>query len=236
MLNYLENPKIGLILRDLITFSSSRSGRSEEDFALDATGFGSSRFVRWYDHLYRKGGHDEEHTWVKTHITSGVKTNVVTACEIHGRNDAETLYLSSLLATTARHFDISQVFADKGYLSVKNYEAIASYGATGYIPFKKNSTGSRPSLVWKNAFHYYQIHREEFYQYYHMRSNVESTISMIKDMMGGHVWCTSETAMANEVFAKIVAHNIRVLAQSMYELKIAPIFLGSVPMVDEPTN
>ena len=33
--------------------------------------------------------------------------------------------------------------------------------------------------------------------------------------------------MANEVYAKVVSHNIYCLIQSMYELGIAPVFLPS---------
>lgn len=222
VLNYLETPALTPILRDLITMSSLPLRAVETDFAVDSTGFTSTRFLRWYDHKYRKGGNQREHDWVKAHAICGVKTNVITACEIHGRDAADTLYLSSLLGTTAQHFRVVEVSADMGYSSVKNHQVIADLGASGFIPFKKNATGSRPNLVWRNAFHYYHMHREQFREHYHKRSNIESTFNMLKAVLGDHVRSTTEPAMSNEVYAKVLAHNVRCLIQSMYELEIAP--------------
>jgi hypothetical protein len=57
-------------------------------FAPDSTGFRCSRFVRWYDEKYgvERSGHD----WVKAHATCGVKTNIVTAVEIAGRDAGDS--------------------------------------------------------------------------------------------------------------------------------------------------
>ena len=46
------------------------------------------------------------------------------------------------------------------------------------IPFKSNTTGGIGG-VFEKAFHYFNLHREEFMAKYHQRSNVESTFSMI---------------------------------------------------------
>jgi hypothetical protein len=46
----------------------------ELDFALDSSGFRSSRFVRWFDHKYGKPM--QEHDWVKVSLMTGVKTNI----------------------------------------------------------------------------------------------------------------------------------------------------------------
>ena len=46
--------------------------------------------------------------------------------------------------------------------------------------FRKNTKPSGKVDIWHRMFHYYQMNREEFYQHYHKRSNVESTFSMIK--------------------------------------------------------
>jgi hypothetical protein len=48
---------------------------------------------------------------------------------------------------------------------------------------------------------------------------------MLKTVLGDHVRSTTEPAMSNEVYAKVLAHNIRCLIQSMYELEIAPKLL-----------
>lgn len=50
--NYLENASLTPILRDLIVRSSLPLKAVEADFACDSSGFGVSRFFRWYDHKY----------------------------------------------------------------------------------------------------------------------------------------------------------------------------------------
>jgi hypothetical protein len=45
----------------------------------------------------------------------GVKTNVVTAIEIHGQPAADVRQLPALVATTARNFAMAEVSTDKAY-------------------------------------------------------------------------------------------------------------------------
>src|SRR5579872_558786 len=60
--------------------------------------------------------------------------------------------------------------------------------------------------------------------HYHKRSNVESTFSTIKRRFGGAVRSKSVAARTNEVLCKAIAHNLRVLVQSVFELGIEPLF------------
>src|SRR5262249_34378179 len=74
------NPAMFPVFSDLITKSSLPLRVVETDFAVDSSGFSVCKFVRWQDEKYGtvKSGRD----WVKCHVCSGVKTNVVTAAEI----------------------------------------------------------------------------------------------------------------------------------------------------------
>ena len=219
--NYLENPTLGPILTDLIVQSSLPLKSIESDFAVDSTGFTTARFVPWYDHKY--GVTRQEHDWVKVHLMCGVKTNVVTAVEIHERDASDTKILPSLVETTAKNFDIAEVSADKGYSSVNNTKVIASHGAIPFIAFKNSATGRRGGL-WKKMYHFFQFNRAEFMAHYHQRSNVESTMSMIKSKFRDHVRSKTDTAMKNEVLCKVLCHNICCLIHAMYELGISPDF------------
>jgi hypothetical protein len=73
-------------------------------------------------------------------------------------------------------------------------------------------------------FHYYNLKREEFLSHYHKRSNVESTMSMIKSKFGDAIRSKTDTAMVNEALCKIVCHNICCLIQSIHELGITAAF------------
>jgi transposase len=220
--NYLENPALTPILKQLITDSSLPLKAIEKDFAVDSSGFTTTRFTRWFDHKYRG---NKEHNWVKAHVMCGVKTHIVTTIDIQHRDASDTLQLPSLLAITAGHFNVSEVSADKAYASVSNFNAIDQFGATPYIPFKSSHTGSRGGLFQK-AFHYYHLHRDEFLEHYHKRSNIETTFDMIKAKFRDHVRSKTEIAMANEVYCKVLCHNICCLIQRIYELGITPEFIA----------
>jgi hypothetical protein len=58
----------------LITESSLPLKAVELDFAVDSSGFTTSRFESWFDHKY--GVTRRQHTWVKAHIICGVKIGV----------------------------------------------------------------------------------------------------------------------------------------------------------------
>ena len=85
------------------------------------------------------------------------------------------------------------------------------------------SVASRPG-VWNNAFHFFNLHRDEFAARYHRRSNIESTFSMIKRKFGDSVKAKNDLAMKNEVLAKFVCHNLCCLIQSTQEFGIDPSF------------
>ena len=70
----------------------------------------------------------------------------------------------------------------------------------------------------------------------HHRSNVESTMWMIKSKFGAFVRTKSDVAQFNEVLGKVLCHNIVVLVGSAYELGIEPQFqslLSGPKLLDE---
>ena len=231
VLSALERADMTAILRDLIIESSLPLKAVECDFAVDSSGFTTSSFQSWFNHRY---GHEQpvrQHTWVKAHIMCGVKTNVVTAIEIHGQHAADVRQLPALVETTAHHFALAEVSADKAYGSIKNTETIASLGATPFLAFKARATGGGReaatgyvSSAWQKAFGYFTYRRDEFLAHYHKRSNVESTFSMIKRKFGDSLRSKTETAQVNETLAKVLCHNLVVLIHEMHELHIDPAF------------
>lgn len=228
--NYLEKPSLAPILKTLIEESAAPLKAVERDFAVDSSGFSTCHYVRWYDEKY--GRTRREHQWVKAHLMIGVKTNVVTSVEVTGPDAHDSPYLPTLLDTTTKRFQVSEMSADKGYIGKANLEAITKAGATPYIPFKSNATGEGPEL-WRKLWHFYQFNRTEFLESYHKRSNVESAFSMIKAKFGAAVRSKTQVAQMNEVLCKVLCHNLCVLVQSIYELKIAPTFWAELPVAQE---
>lgn len=153
----------------------------ETEFAVDSSGFCTSRFVRWFDVKY--GRTIQEREWVKVHLAIGIKTNVVTAVEILDKNAADSPQFGPLLTQTAKNFTVKEVSADSAYCSLVNMESVAAVGGTPYIAFKENTTGGVGGLFAK-MFHYFNFNKDDFLKHYHKRSNVESTVSMMKAKFG----------------------------------------------------
>ena len=218
---FMENPEFTPILKELIAKSAAPLKAVETDFAVDSSGFGSSKFEKWFDQKY--GVTRSKCVWVKAHIACGVKTNIVTAIRILDKDAADSPQFAPLVTETAKTFAIGEVSADKAYTSLENFEVVAGFGGTAFMAFKQNATGAKGGLFQK-MFHYFQYKQDEYMNHYHKRSNVESTFSMIKRKFGDAVRSKSDTAMVNEVLCKVLAHNLCVLNQEECELGIEAMF------------
>jgi transposase len=218
---FFEDDYFTPILKELIGYSARPLRTVETDFAIDSSGFGSSRYEKWFDHKY--GITRNKCVWVKTHLACGVKTNVVTAVRILDKDAADCPQFAPLVKETRKHFEISEVSADKAYASLENFEAVAECGGQAFIAFKANATGGVGGLFEK-AFHYFQYKQEEYLDHYHKRSNAESTFSAIKRKFGDSVVSKTDTAMTNEVLCKILCHNLTCLIQEQETLGIVPVF------------
>jgi transposase len=218
---FFEDAYFTPILKELIGHSARPLRSVERDFAIDSTGFSSTRYERWYDHKY--GVTRQKCLWVKAHIASGTKTNVVTAVRILDKDAADSPQFVPLVKETRRHFEIGEVSADKAYASLENFEAVAECGGQGFMAFKANTTGGVGGLFEK-AFHFFQFNQEEYMAHYHKRSNVESTISAVKRKFGDSVVSKTDAAMVNEVLCKLLCHNLTCLIQEQETLGIVPVF------------
>jgi transposase len=223
VLNYLEDPAITPLLKALIVRSSLPLAAIEVDFAVDSTGFMASRFSRWFDQKY--GKIVKKHDWVKLHFMTGVKTNVITAVEIKGKDAADCPMLPDLLSTTRQSFTIREVSADKAYLSLENANAIVNAGGTPYIAIKSNTTGMVGGNF-ESMYHAFCLNRDAYMAHYHKRSNAESTFSMVKAKFRDHVRAKTDTGMVNEALAKFVCHNLCCLIHATLELGIEARFWG----------
>ena len=209
------------ILKELIGYSARPLRAIESTFAIDSSGFGTSRFEKWYDQKY--GVTRQKCMWIKTHIACGTRTNVVTAVRILDKDAGDSPQFIPLVKETQRGFEIDEVCADKAYASLENFEAVASIGGQAFISFKANATG-KAGGAFEKAFHYFKLNEEEYMKRYHMRSNVETTFSAIKRKFGDSVMSKTDAAMVNEVLCKILCHNLTCLIQEQETLGISPVF------------
>jgi transposase len=220
--NYLENEKLTPILYYMIEQSSAPLRSMEDAFAVDSSGFTTSKYASW---IKTKYGRPKIRQWVKVHLTCGVKTNIVTAVSIGDKSANDSPFLPDLIKRTSNNFTVKEVYADGAYSSVNNVETITNMDAVPYIPFRSFAQGRHNQRIanndaWRRMYHYFMFNNEEFKKHYHKRSNVESTFAMIKAKFGGHLRSKTPVSMVNESLCKIICHNLCVLIQEMHELNI----------------
>lgn len=226
---FMENAEYATVLKSLVARSALPLKAVEKDFAIDSSGFGSCRFETWIDEKY--GCPRRKAIWVKCHLACGVKTNIVTAVRILDKDAGDSPQFVPLVKETKDGgFSIGEVSADKAYGSIENFETVAGFGGQAFIAFKSNATGACGG-TFEKMFHYFSYKRDEYLSHYHKRSNVESTFSMIKRKFGGEVRSKTDAAMVNEVYCKLIAHNLCVLAQEEQELGIAADFRPAKPVL-----
>jgi transposase len=224
---YMEDPAMTPILRGLIAESALPLRSIEVDFAVDSSGFTSTRFIRWFDHKY--GVVKRQYDWVKVSVMTGRTTNVITAVEIDERYSADCPKFARLLESTVGNgFKLGEVSADTAYMSYDNMELVATHGGTPYIAFKCNATADRGGTM-ARMFHLFNFNRDDYLNHYHKRSNVESTFSMMKAKFGDSLRSKSDTAMVNEALCKVLCHNLCCLISSIYELGVEATFWQAEP-------
>jgi len=77
---YLESEALTPYLYELISLSAQPLTSIESDFAVDASGFSTGQFMRWFDAKY--GKEEDRRMWLKVHLMCGVKTNIVTSVQV----------------------------------------------------------------------------------------------------------------------------------------------------------
>jgi transposase len=204
--NVLDKESLTPILLELITRAALPLKALETKFAVDSTGFGTQSFYR---HFSAKYGRDKEkRAFLKCHAMIGTRTNVITAVSVTDSSVGDAPVLTALLSTTAGHFNVAEVSADKAYASTANFAAIEAVGAKPFVPFKSNAVGTSTSQTWNRLFHFFHLHREEFLSHYHARSNAESTFSAMKRKFGETLRSKTPTAQRNEMLLKVLCYNI----------------------------
>lgn len=222
--HFMQREEITDILKNLISMSASPLREVETDFAIDSSGFSTSRFGRWFDYKY--GRERTQRLWLKAHVISGTKTNIIAGVEVTEGEVNDSPSLPRLVEETAKTFRVGEVSGDKAYSSRLNLKAIEDVGAVPFIPFKKNVRGKRAgSGIWKKMYHYFIYKHDEFLEHYHKRSNAETCFHMIKTKFKDNLRSKTKTAQINELLLKILCHNICVVIQEINELGVRGEFI-----------
>lgn len=218
VLKVIENPDITPALTRLVAQSAAPLSVVETQFAVDSTGFGTQHFYRHYTEKY--GKEQTFRNYVKLHALVGTKTNVIASATVTDRDRNDYTQFIPLVKDSAKTFSMAQISADKAYSGRTNINAAAAVGAEVFIPFKSNANDDPKSPLWSKLYHLYHYRVDEFLPLYHRRSNVESTFSALKRVLGDTLRSKGEDAQRNELLMMVIAHNIRMLVHSIFELGV----------------
>jgi transposase len=222
--NYRENNSLQIILSALIEESSKPLSAVEHDFATDATGIKTKLFSSWYSIRCKKEIRKRDHLTI--HITTGVKSNIVTALNVETKSGKDNLILREHVDKTAQNFQINEWSGDGKYWCKENCKKVHEVGAKPYFKVWKNWSGrSRGGFHWKEMNLEFKKDPEEYGKHYHKRSNVESTNMSKKMIHGDKVYSRLSSARINEETLRWINHNINVLNKAKHLWGINPKFM-----------
>lgn len=223
---YMNDQSLTPILHDLVLCSSLPMKPFERHFAIDATGFSSDRFARWFTEKWGKVQEVSGRDWAKLHLVCGTDTHIITSVEVSDNRDHDSRYLEPLVAETAAHFDMDSIAADKAYGSRRHYTFARGLGVDLFTPFKSNVV--EPSLTddseWAKMFHWVMSDYDGWLSHYHIRSISEAVISTLKRLFGDKMDSRDVVAQGNELLCRVLAYNLVTLIHAMYERGLDPHF------------
>ena len=221
--DFLNLPETTDLLRALITESARPLQGIERTFAVDSSGFTTSKYARWHDEKY--GSRKSGRTYVKTHIFVGVKSHIITAAAASVEPVGDITMLPTLLKETRiAEFTVEELTADGAYLSEPILEWLHAMGILAWIPFRQNAKFHYDNSLWDKHLATFTLNQDLFAEHYHQRSQVESTFSMVKTKYGSSVRGKNPTSQANNVLCKLLANNLYALIHAIYEIGLQPKF------------
>lgn len=219
--NFLADEESTALLTSLIEESAAPLAAIENgQYAIDSTGFSTVTYDRWFDQKH--GKLQAKHPWVKLHVACGTVTHAITGVKVS--SEADCPQLPELLTQTMKHHVVREMSADKAYSSVKNHEVLEAFKVDAFIPFKENAVMNLKSKAWSEHLMRFHFEQDKFLPHYHRRSNVESTMWMIKQKFGAKVSSKRPIAQVNEVLAKCLCHNLACVVKAIFTSGLAPQF------------
>jgi len=155
------------------------------------------------------------HEYVKLHAAIEMKHRAIVSFNFTRTNVHEITQLEKLLEPL---YDLGDVYADSGYLSVNNCWVIVMKGGTPFIRPKKTTTGkSKHDNPFSEMIDRYKQNKEKWMKKYHQRSNIEAVFSSLKRRFGGFVTSIKRCLQQKEIALKIIIYNLMVLVRKIVE-------------------
>jgi transposase len=211
-----ENPEVAAILDEVLKLSQESVRDLEHSFAADGSGLPTSIKQNW-----DRDREDEElcRKYEKLIAMVGTTYGVISAVELPDNPAAhEAPFLPGLLSsTTGAYSRVDLVSLDEAYLSRRNCELIASFGATPRISPKQGITLKRMgSWAWAEMLLSFIEDPQAWLREYHLRSVSESMFSAFKRSFAKPLMKRIRKRRKLEAFVRVCAYNLKRLCYLRY--------------------
>jgi IS5 family transposase len=165
-------------------------------FAVDSTGIQIS--YRSYYYTMRIGDVGKIREGLKLHAAVDIDTKLITNAFVTKWHVNDSPYLIPLLESEK----IEEVYADKGYDSLRNIQFVIERGGTPYIAIRESARrGLRRRMLEKSK-------SEEWKRKYSHRNAVESVFHSFKRIVGNYVIAHSLSVAYKIMLFKVLAYDL----------------------------
>ena len=215
-LNDYSNKKEAIkLLEKLIMASSVFFSANENTIIVDSTWFG----IRMYSGGYRKV-YDKKSTSLekcrKLHISIAKNSRIITCAKATFGTVHDSPIFRKLVRRTVRNgFNITDVIADAGYSSKKNYALCKELGIRNvFIDFRSNARTKRgKSDIWREQLKLFKEHHDIWHESYRFRVLIEAVWSAIKRKNLNWLRSKNETARYVELLLKVLVYNLTIIGK-----------------------
>ena len=145
-------------------------------------------------------------------LTAGVHTNVISALSsTDDHSTGELSHFPAVVETTASNCPaVGTPLGDRLYAARNICSVVEKYGVTPYFLPKSNSKfRSHGVQSWAAMMHSFVLDTQQWLSAYHMRSNAEAVMSMLKRRLPARIRKKLPGRKATEEFLKANVHNVR---------------------------
>jgi transposase len=216
--NYVSDPKVKHYLEELIHKSNAPVKDIDFNLSTDSTGFHSKTTSLWMSVKHLKPIKKKD--FVKLHITSRTKTNVIAVATVSSSHDSPE-FREHAKTVKERGYKVGDWCGDSAYLARQNCTIVHELGGFPYFKPKKNTKSiGLGHPAWKQMIWLHKKSIDQFKTHYHKRSNSETHMFCLKSILGAFVRTKNVVGQTNELLAKIVIHNYRQLCHALFLLNI----------------
>lgn len=177
--------------------------------ATDGTGF-SGRKRRWNETSHPQRAVEN---WVKVHAAVEVDSFLILSFELTDSNVHESQKFEDVWKCLPDNIKPVRSLADSAYTSDACIRVAKKHGATAFHDVKKNAIHERyPKTAYRKLVNFATHWPNRYKSLKAKRSHAETAFSMIEHHFNGRLRCRTKLARENEVRAKLISHNLRLLA------------------------